>query len=476
MTDTYFNDTVFIPGPSFHVDLPPIDARHMFHFSRRLLIFRCTSSAQRDAQLAAFKTGIHALLQRCPILGGVVTPLPPDAASEDKKDWRTIVPDRGIELVVKDLRGSAIPSFEELEAANFPPLHFPWDLLMPIPQDLSNERPHAACKLQFSAIEGGTILTFAMSHCVSDGGGTDEWTRILIEETRLAQEDSTENRAKIEVVGLDRSVLCNMRSDVEFNIHDHPAYRFKTPPAAETAPEPAPSTVNVFGATSAKIPVLLRLSPAGLAQLKADATTPGAPPISTHDALCSLMWRTILLIRSRRSPAAQAVPPSTISNLFMPSNARRYLPALPSPYIGNAVYQIIAALDLGTLLSPSGLQRAALQVRAAITSVTTARVQSYMAFLTDLTASRDIDYQFMNGTTDTTGYAMGTCLGSGEAMYGSDWGKAFGKMERFRLIGEPGNVVLPRLPDGSAEVVVAVMPEEVGVLKGAEGFGKYLAQ
>ncbi|KAJ7261812.1 hypothetical protein B0H12DRAFT_337616 [Mycena haematopus] len=472
MASTSFNDALFIQGPAFHVDLPPIDARHMFHFSRRLLFFRCTSDAQRDAQLAAFKTGIQALLVRCPILGGVVTPLPPDAATADKQDWRTIVPGQGIELVIKDLRKN-IPAFEELEATNFPPLHFPWALLMPIPKDLSPDRPHDACKLQFSAIDGGTILTFAMSHCVSDGTGTDEWIRILIEETRLAQQDSTQ-RSETMTVGLDRSVLCNIQSDLAFNIEHHPAYMLKKPPvpvSEELAPMSKDS--GVFGVSRSEIPVLLRLSPAGLAQLKADATTLGER-ISTHDALCALMWRTVLLIRSRR-PSWQSVPPSATTNLFMPTNARRLLPDLPSPYVGNAVYQLIAALNLGTLLSTSGLQRAAAEVRRAIAAITPELVASYMTFIRDPIASRFIEYQFMNGTTSTTGLAMGTCLGSGDIMYGSDWGEAFGSLVSFRLIGEPGNVVIPRRPDGSAELILSLLPEEVDILKGAEGFGKYSA-
>ncbi|KAF8206254.1 hypothetical protein K438DRAFT_1816899 [Mycena galopus ATCC 62051] len=470
MADTTFNDALFIPGPSFHVDLPPIDARHMFHFSRRLLIFRCTSSSQRDAQLAAFKAGIKGLLLRCPILGGDVTLLP--GATEYQQDWHTIVPGWGIELVVKDLRGK-IPTFDELEAANFPPLHFPWALFMPIPEDLSPDSTHAACKLQFSAIEGGTILTFAMSHCVSDGTGTDEWMRILIEGTRLAQEESAEH-PEAPIVGLDRSVLCNIQSDLKFNIEDHPAYMLKPPPAPVSEQPPSDSKdTNVFGVTHSEIPVLLRLSPAGLAQLKADATTPNAR-ISTHDALCALMWRTLAVIRSHR-PETSSLPPSTITNIFMPTDARRHLPALPTPYIGNAVYQLIAALDLGTLLAPSGLQRAAAEVRSAIAAITPARVVSYMAFLTDPAASRRIEYQFMNGTIDTTALAMGTCMGSGDVMYGSDWGKAFGPLVSFRLIGEPGNVVMPKRPDGSVELMLGVYPEEVEILKGVDGFGKYLA-
>jgi hypothetical protein len=141
MTESSFlGDTVLIPGPSFHIELSSLDARHPVHYSRRLLIFRCASSAQRSAQLAALKTGLQALVLRCPILGGKIVPLPLDKVSDGKEDWRTIVPDRGIELIVRDLRATMV-SFEELEAAEFPPLSLSYDLLVPIPQDLGNDQP-----------------------------------------------------------------------------------------------------------------------------------------------------------------------------------------------------------------------------------------------------------------------------------------------------------------------------------------------
>ncbi|KAJ7158602.1 hypothetical protein C8R46DRAFT_1109656 [Mycena filopes] len=462
MTDSssFEETTVLLQGPSFHVDLAPIDARHMLYFSRRLIIFRCTSAAQRDAQLAAVKIGIQALLARCPILAGVVV------ASSEKEGWRNIVPGPGLELVVRDLRG-AIPSLDELEAAHFPPRHFVWDLVMPIPRDLSHDRPHAACKLQFSAIEGGTILTFAISHAVADGFGMDALTRILIDATRLAQ-DSTATPPSGEILGIDRSVLSNMKSDVKFDFEQHPAYRLKS------AALPNIPGANAFGAGSSEIPVLLRISPNGLALLKEDATTPGAR-ISTHDALCALMWRTIIGIRHRRSSTAQSVPLSTTSNLFMPTEARRHL-NLPPNYVGNVVYQLITApLDLETLFSPAGLPRAALEIRRAIADITPARVRSYMAHLTDDASSRAIDYQFMNGTAATTGFAMGTCMGSTAVLYGGDWGKAFGPVVAYRLVGDANNVVLPKLPDGTVELLVSVLPEEEEAVRGVEGFGKYLA-
>lgn len=473
---SFFDDEHFvIPGPSFHIDLSALDACHPVHYSRRLLIFRCVSSAQRDAQLDALKTGLQALVLRCPILGGIIVPLPSDVASDYQKDWRTILPDRGIELVVRDLQ-TAMASFGELEVAEFPALRLPYDLLMPIPQDFGNDRPFAACKLQFSAIDGGTILTFAMSHSVADGVGTNELMRVLSEETRLAQKHASKdvaNEARSMAVttgmGQDRSIMRNMTSETEFIIEHHPAYTWKTTPLLN-APSLEPAPTHPFEAISPEIPVLLRISAVGLRQLKTDATLPGALPISTHDALSALIWRSVLSIRSRRSALAQDLPASTIGSIFMPSDARRHL-NLPPSYIGNAVYQLAAALDLGTLFSPSGLQHAASAIRAAITSVSPALVSSYVTMINE----RWIDWQFMS-TASTTGVAMGTDWTSG-SLYSEDWGKAFGPMVRYRypgVIGEAGSCVMPKLPDGGAEVIVSVMPEETEVLMGVEGFGKYV--
>jgi trichothecene 3-O-acetyltransferase len=98
-----FDDNLFIQGPAFHVDLAAIDAQHPVHYSRRHYIFRCTSHAQRDAQLEALKAAVKVLVARCPILAGMVVPLPPEEAIPEEDDWRTIVPRPGLELVVRDL-------------------------------------------------------------------------------------------------------------------------------------------------------------------------------------------------------------------------------------------------------------------------------------------------------------------------------------------------------------------------------------
>lgn len=460
--------TYLFSGPTFHIDLASLDARHPVHYSRRLLIFRCASPTLRDTQLAALKTGLQALVNRCPILGGTVVPPPPGDPSHGLEDWRTIVPGPGLELIVRDL-SSEIPSFEKLEADDFQPHNFPPGLLVPVPENIGNDIPFAACKIQFTTFDGGTILTWAMSHSVADGSGNNELIRVLAEEIRLAGELSPQSMSFASSklgfttrLGEDRSVMRNMKSDVEFNIEDHPGFRLPTSTYLQEG------ATHPFEATSPEVPILLRISSAGLIQLKADAALPGAPPISTHDALSALIWRTTLLLRSRRSSSAQEVSTSTNTSIFMPSDARRHL-NLPASYIGNAVYQLTANLDLVSLLSPSGLGHAASAVRSAIAAATPALVSSYVA----KTNEKWVDWQFMNGTTSTTGVGMGTDWTSG-VLYDHDWGKAFGPLIRYRYPDEGFCCTFPKLPDGAAEVMMGVMQEEVKSLRSDDSFGKYL--
>jgi len=471
MADSSFkDDSVLISGPSFHVDLAGLDAFHPVHYSNRLMIFHCTSSEQRDAQLSALKVGLQGLVHRCPMLGGIVVPLPPDEAKDGKEDWRTIVPDKGIELVVRDLR-TKMPSFEEIQAAEFPASKLPYDLLTTVPLGIGNDRPYAAFKVQYSAIEGGAILTISISHSVRDGAGTNELTRVLAEETRRAQASSDDSTSNEVLPGpetmLDRSALRNLENKTPFNIKDHPAYLWP-PPLDLTKPLETPP--HPFETTSTEISVLLHISSAKLEKLKADATTQNAPFISTHDALATLIWRSILLIRSRRSPTAQNLPPSTIGTVFFPSDARRHL-KLTDSYIGNCVYQLTATLSLGELFAPAGLKRGASAIRSAITAVTPEKVASLLA----VTNERWPGWGFMESYA-STGVAMGTDWTSG-MLYSMDWGEAFGPLVRYRYPGVDGGAgccILPKLPDGSAEVLVGVLPEEERMLRSEECFGRYI--
>lgn len=456
------DEHLLFPGPDFNINLPRIDACHPVYYARRLLIFRCTSDEQRDAQLEAFKRGVKALVQRCPLLAGKFSRLPANEASTQVDEWRNIVPSEGLGFAVRDLRRK-LPSYSALEKEIFPPTELKYNLLVPIAKDVGSEGP--ACKIQYSAIEGGAILCWAMSHSVGDGGANNELIRVLAEEVKLASEGGDEKIEKMEVMNLDRSAVIGIKSDISFRVEEHPGYRAQPPPP--TPEETSERANHPFRAIKPEIPLIFTISSASLNQMKKDATPPAPAWISTHDALVALIWRTQIQLHRQRSPAAQALPESTLTTLFMPSDARKAL-NLPSPYIGNAIYQLSATLPLSTLLSENGLQSAALAIRQAITAVSTEKVKSYYAKMRD----EWVEWAFL-GSYDTTGVAMGTAWTSG-ALYDFDWGKDFGKMTSYRMPDEAFNTVLPKLVNGGAEIAVGVMPEEVEKLKGMEEFMKYV--
>lgn len=462
MTETILEEVSIVKGVTFDVDLAALDARHVLHYSRRLLFFDCASSSQRDAQLVALKAGLKSLLQKCPVLGGIVAA--PEITEPEDPLWRKIVPGPGIELVVKDL-SEVMPSMAGLAEDDFASRHFEWDLLMPVPRDLNNTTPYPAFKVQFSTIKGGTILTFAMSHTISDGNGMDGLMRILAEEVSNAAADREITGFSMDrFVGMDRSPVRDVRSDISFNMQEHPAYRWRSP----IPPQPP----HPLTASRPELPLILKIPPARLKQLKLDATRPNAPPISTHDAIVALMWRSLVLIRSRRS--VSRIDDTMKTNLFLPSDCRKQL-GLSSHYVGNAVYQLTTQLDVETLFGPCGLKHAASALRAAITAATPGKVRSYFSLINgDASKACALGYAWEASTAADV--AMGTCLNSGDVLYGSNWGHAFGAVQSFRMIsGEGDNCIMPRLPDGSVEVVVSVTSNEVALLKSEECFGKYCA-
>lgn len=456
------DETLLFPGPDFEVDLPRIDACHPVYYARRLLIFRCISDEQRDAQLSGLKRGLKALIQRCPLLAGKLSRLPPDKASTQVDEWRTIVPGEGLGFSVRDLR-EKLPTFAALEKENFPPTQLKYNLLVPIPKDVGSEGP--ACRIQYSAIEGGAILCWAMSHSVGDGGANNELIRVLAEEIKLASESRDEQNGDQRVLSLDRGAVIDVKSDIPFQVEEHPGYRARPPPP--TPDEASERANHPFRATKPEIPLIFTIPPISLERLKKDATPPAPAWISTHDALVALIWRTQIRLHRQRSPAAQALPNTTLTTFYMPSDARKAL-SLPSAYIGNAIYQLSATLPLSTLLSENGLQSAALAIRHAIASATPEKVKSYYAKM----GEEWVEWAFLS-SYDTTGVAMGTAWTSG-AIYDFDWGEHFGKMVSYRMPDEASNIVLPKLRNGGAEIALGVMPDEVEKLRAMGEFMEYV--
>lgn len=505
MPDPFPSSSTLLPGPSFSPPLlAPLDALHPTHYSRRLLLFRLPPTATHASQLATLRAGLEALLRRCPLLAGRVVPdSSPDSTSAKKGPTRrSISPGPGLELVTVDQRAT-LPSFADLEAANFPPSSLPYHLLIPVPQDLDlgETGEYAVCKVQMSAIEGGTVLGWAMSHTLADGVGTD---KLLIALGRAMNGDVEET-----VLGMDRSVLATMKSERRFEISEHPSYAPTPAPvsynsasthnstASSTSISSSPSLPHPFHPTTPQQPLLFSFSPSALAAFKADATPPGSR-ISTHDALVALIWRSTMLMRTRRASSSPSSTSSSSSSstsephddptttVFFPTSARKYLLTLPDPYVGNSVYQARASLPLSSLLAPHphGLRSAASAIRASLARVTPELVESYFA---ELVENGWVEWGFMShadpagqgGGLEGLAVAMGTDWGAKEGgVYGAgEWGEMWGEVVRQRYAGEQGGggLVLPLRRDGTAEVVIGCQEGEEELLEGKEAFGRYLS-
>lgn len=359
---------------------------------------------------------------------------------------------------------------KELEDRNFESKYLPDRLLNPI---LGREREGAACKVQVSAIEGGSILSWVVSHRVCDGSGTNELMRMLSSFVKSASSSSELRKDEAgegqdgekELVGMDRTLLRDITSTIPFKIEEHPAYNL---------PSPSPTTTNStqqqkphpFTAPHPEKSILLHLSPTALTRLKADASAH-----STHDALLSLIWTTTMSLRSQRSPNTPTTDIET--KIFFPSDARHHL-GLPQSYIGNSVYQLTASLPLSVLLGDDGLRAGAAAIREAIRGVSSERVGCYMARLKE---KGWLDWGFMQGT-NSVNVALGTDWTSG-GLYELDFGDAWGGkgVVRFRYPGDEGAFccMFPKLRDGSAEFEFACLPgEEEEFVRGEKGCGKYL--
>ena len=433
-----------IPGPKFHIDLPALDALHPVHFSRRLLVFRSDSDLRTRQQLQGLEAGLRRLVDQCPVLGGLVVTTRGVHAIRHQ--------DTGLALIIRDLK-SEMSTYRELEQRNFAPSLLPYDDLVPIPLNIRESSTAPACMVQFTVIEGGSILTWAMSHSVADGRGTDILLKLLSENVRYAQTDLNYSGPP-EWVGMDRSAIKSVRSDVPFDVTHHPAYSAGSiPPAVEqtqidsTLPSPSLATI------------VIALSKDGLERLKT-ACQPEQEQgwVSSHDAICALLWRTHVLT------CGDAGNKRENTSIFFPSDARRKL-GLEPDWVPNAVYQVIASVKLGDMREMEetrALRMAASAIRTALSSIQSEDVKSYFQHLETVGW---VDWGFLAMTP--VDFAMGTDWSS--EVYADDWGEAFGALYSWRYPSEPESsrmgAVLPKRRDGSAEVMLTVGEDQVEMVE-----------
>ena len=318
-------------------------------------------------------------------------------------------------------------SFENLRSSGFALSKMKGELLSPLPFFPDPEDvPVMAAQANF--VDGGVLLVVCVHHAVADVRGfssiVETWAKHV-------------SGGGLEKVGLDRSLLMAQGKTVD--PANHMEYNIGGPPWAFATD--VPMMAKIF-----------RFSAAQLAKLKAEANGEGSW-VSTNDALCALLWRSITIARA---PSSEKM--STLG--FAVDGRLRMDPPLPPSYIGNVNVYGTAMLPLSTLPS-TALSTIARSIRAGISRVDDARIRNVIELIDgteDVTMVRNRWVQFLGTDVDLTSWAS-------IPLNGLDWGSELGKVERVRIPDaydyDGFCMVLPQRTDGSLEVLIGLRKDHM---------------
>ncbi|KAG4025134.1 hypothetical protein MFRU_065g00070 [Monilinia fructicola] len=402
--------------------LPPV-------YSRRVLIFSNDDSTIQDDNrkqaVQVLRDALQTTIEQYPVLA--------NGLSRSSGTWR-FLPGQA-RLFVKQLP----LSFQELKSANFSSTLLDPDALSSVPEMTDSEKDWDCCRIQANFIKGGLLLCVSIHHLAMDGANITEVIQDLARNTFV----KAPPQAKRSPAAFDRSRL-SISSAVP-DISKMPAYMILS--------ESFDFSTRTAGSIAS---TMYRFTNESLARLKSDSALflpPDCPWISTHDAVCALVFRQKIKARF----AAGIVKSSDLVQYSFPVEYRKIInPPLPSDYVGNAViFTATSFITVSDLVGPEGLSLAGAAVRRAIRCVDADYIDNSIAVMRDIPASQSLMYY---------GALYGKTTGITSTTYKSftmpdTWHSAIGKYELMRLthgaFGDGMFVIMPVRETGW-EVIVTL--------------------
>jgi len=147
---------------------------------------------------------------------------------------------------------------------------------------------------------------------------------------------------------------------------------------------------------------MFQITPARLTELKQAATTVN-PRISTHDAISTLTWRSVILARYK----AGMIPNlNTKIKFHSPTDVYRFV-GLDKDYGGNMVYYITCKMPLHDLLGPDSLPKLAALIRSTFETRDKELVAGYSSLCKTLLDLDQVPFGWIE-TMTTTASSMGS--------------------------------------------------------------------
>jgi hypothetical protein len=408
-----------------------------------------------------------------PDLAGSCTqpPQPPDGEKQGGLRYH----DQGeAHLRVRDL--SATYDMKELRKSQFSQEKLLPEDLCPTPAwDHPAMRPLEIFSVQANFIKSGLLLVICIYHSIGDGVGQFRITEMLANQCRAIGQRKTARPTTSSNLKLSFSPQQFDRSRL---FHGVPKADMATLSSYSVLPEPLrglPAWAMPDGKPLASATFLIRKS--ALADLKALATSQKPsmsttePYISTHDAVCALIWRTVMAARLK----VGAIAPSDTTTFGMPIDGRTQLfPPLPADFLGNLAVCFKIGESVQNLVAPEHLGAAAFQIHAGVKSVDDTYLKNFIALLQQVP---DVGQVFIDCLENikTTGLFLTSWTKFDYAAL--KWADRFGNCEVFRFPnGGYMNgiaIVFPPLRNGDWEVSLTLEETAMEAFKEDETWKRF---
>lgn len=408
-----------------------------------LLTFERDSSLSKARTSHILQRAASSLSEEIPLLAVEVTPIP----AGERKDFsvKHHLQRSSLHLTVQDK--SLDYSYHEFERTNFGNVHLLLGVFdnSEMPEDPI--APVSLCRLKATFIDGGLILGICYNHLLGDAFSYDLVTSALAR--HCASIASGESYiSTISSLAQDRSLLRKQVPDFPDGSTSS-CFTSILPPHEQgySVKQPSyPTSAQVF-----------RIASESLRTVKASAGSNGNLSISTHDAVCALIFRTF--VRARH--AKGIIKPSDPLLFSIAIDVRRYLPDLPQDWIGNAIAALRISLSASEVLGSNGLALIAAAIRTSIEDVTTSRVKNFLAQAVAMPGCMLLDNE-VGRSSDSTGMMLTTWRNFAPGRY--NWPKEIGHFQvmRYPKDWQPMGwiVIWPDMPDGTWEMST-VMEENV---------------
>jgi hypothetical protein len=453
-------------GPEFHTRLSPLDQISVYNWSPRILVFPLSLSTSRHEVTAVLLAGMQATVNAFPDLAGSCTQPSQSRPGDTHGGMR--YHDKGeAHLRVTDVSDKY--SLDTLRASNFDQESLLPEHLCPTPAFAHPAmQPLELFSVQANFIQGGLLLVVCIYHSICDGVGQFHVTEMLANQCRVATAKDDKTRIAFRPDQFDRTML--FEGVFQADIGKLSAYTILSEPARGMPDWASPDHRKLASET-------FNLSKKALDQLKTDATkqkpvSSNEPYISTHDAVCALIWRTVMAARV----AAGEISKHDETTFGMPIDGRSQLkPAQPPDYMGNNAIGFKVANTVESLIAPESLGTAAFAIRTGVKSVDNSYLRNLITLLNDVPDYGQVFLDMLE-FIKTTGLFLTSWAKFPYAKL--DFGEKFGKCEMFRFpAGGYMNgiaVIFPPLDDGGWEVTLTLEEKCMGAFKNDEVWKQYV--